>query len=57
MKEERTYLRIKKMLKGKLLPKSTAIWLGGFQAAERYLLKTNKIEKIWVAGNLFYKFN
>ena len=56
--EEKTYIRIKKMMvAGALLPKSKAIWLGGFQESERYLLYKKLIEKVWVGEELFYKFN
>ena len=57
MMEERVYFRIKGMIEGRLLPESTAIWLGDFQESEGYLLRKKLIEKVWIEGVLFYKFN
>jgi hypothetical protein len=53
--KDKVYEDLKKVVATRLIPRSGAIYLQGFQKEERRLIREKKLEKHNIEGEIFYK--
>jgi hypothetical protein len=53
--KDKVYEDLKKVMADKLIPRSGAVYLQGFQKEERRLVREKKLEKSYIEGEVFYK--